>query len=217
MEGPLRTDPRLRPPGLCLIETMRADGRIRLLPLHLARLRAGCAAMGWDYPETAVRAALAGQAGAERLRLTLGPEGVAVTAAPLPPPARRWRVGVAGVRLAAGDPWLAVKSSHRPAYDRARATLPAGWDEAILLNERDEVCDGTITTLFFDRGEGLRTPPLSSGVLPGVLRAALAVPEEVLPARDLGRVRLWVGNAVRGLIAATFVPAEGAGSFGGSI
>jgi 4-amino-4-deoxychorismate lyase len=37
------------------------------------------------------------------------------------------------------------------------------------------------------------------------LRASMAVPEEVLLARDLGQVRLWVGNAVRGLIAAEFV------------
>ena len=48
----------------------------------------------------------------------------------------------------------------------------------------------------------MRTPPTSSGLLPGVLRAELAVPEEVLLARDLPHVRLWVGNALRGLIPA---------------
>ncbi len=74
----------------------------------------------------------------------------------------------------------------------------------VFRNERDEVCDGTITTVFFDRGHGMRTPPVTSGLLPGVLRADLACPEEVLLARDLPRVRLWVGNALRGLIPAVF-------------
>jgi 4-amino-4-deoxychorismate lyase len=42
-------------------------------------------------------------------------------------------------------------------------------------------------------------------VLPGVLRAELGCPEDVLMVRDLPRVRLWVGNAVRGLIPAVWV------------
>ena len=66
-------------------------------------------------------------------------------------------------------------------------------EELIFLNERDEVCDGTITTVFFDRGQGMRTPPLTCGLLPGVLRA-----------EDLGQVRLWVGNSLKGLIPAVF-------------
>nr|HRO15966.1 aminotransferase class IV [Paracoccus sp. (in: a-proteobacteria)] len=93
-------------------------------------------------------------------------------------------------------------------YDAARQAMPEGLDELIFLNERGEVCDGTITTLFFDRGAGMRTPPRASGLLPGVLRAELlaqgACREEVLMAHDLPRVRLWVGNAVRGLDAAVW-------------
>jgi 4-amino-4-deoxychorismate lyase len=75
----------------------------------------------------------------------------------------------------------------------------------IFLNERGEVCEGTITSLFFDRGQGMRTPPLASGLLPGVLRAELGCPEEVLRAGELPSVRLWVGNALRGLIPAVFI------------
>ena len=48
----------------------------------------------------------------------------------------------------------------------------------------------------------MRTPPLSCGLLPGVLRAELGCPEEVLRAEDLPKTRLWVGNALRGLIPA---------------
>jgi 4-amino-4-deoxychorismate lyase len=193
-----------------LIETLLWDGaRFPRLPLHLARLAAGAGALGFSCDlseaERALRAAVGGE-GARRVRLTLGPAGdVAVTVADLPPVQADWRLGLAAVRLSADDPWLRVKSTRRAAYDAARAALPAGIDEVVFLNERGEVCDGSITTVFFDRGQGMRTPPLSCGLLPGVLRAELAVPEEVLLAGDLPRVRLWVGNALRGLIPAVWV------------
>ena len=83
--------------------------------------------------------------------------------------------------------------------------MPPELDEVVFRNERGQVCDGSITTVFFDRGQGMRTPPLASGLLPGVLRAEIGCPEEVLMAEDLPLVRLWVGNAVRGLIPADFI------------
>ena len=190
--------------GARLIETMLWDGRaVPRLPLHMARLAAGAQALGYVFDPAAL--ALTGPDAPARLRLTLGAAGdLLLETAPLPPVIAVWRLGLAAERLVSGDPWLRVKSTHRPAYDAARAALPAGLDEVVLLNERGEVCDGTITTLFFDRGQGLRTPPLSCGVLPGVLRAELAVPEEVLQARDLPHVSLMVGNALRGLCPAVW-------------
>lgn len=203
MESTLREGGR--EPGLRLIETMHWDGAaVRLLDLHLARLRAGCVALGWDAPDPGPL--LAWRGGPARLRLTCDLAGkVVVEAGPLPVAAGLWRVGLAGARLASGDAWLGVKSTRRGVYDAARAGMAAGLDEVVFQNERGEVCDGAITTVFFDRGEGLRTPPLRSGLLPGVLRASLGCPEEVLMVEDLGRVRLWVGNAVRGLIGAEYV------------
>ena len=192
-----------------LIETLLWDGaRFPRLALHLARLAAGAGALGFACDPSGVERALRAAVGDAplRVRLTLGLAGDAeVTVAALPAARTEWRLGLAGARLASDDPWLRVKSTRRAAYDAARAALPEGIDEVIFLNERAEVCDGTITTVFFDRGQGMRTPPLSCGLLPGVLRAELAVPEEVLQARDLPRVRLWVGNALRGLIPAVWV------------
>ena len=170
--------------------------------------RASAQALGWGCDLATVDAALraAVPAGAARMRLTLDAFGaVEVQAAALPPAKPEWRVGLAAERLFSGDPWLTVKSTRRAAYDAARAALPAGVDEVILLNERGEVCDGSITTVFFDRGAGMRTPPLSCGLLPGVLRAQLGVTEEVLLAKDLPNVQLWVGNSLRGLIPAIWV------------
>jgi 4-amino-4-deoxychorismate lyase len=151
----------------------------------------------------AARAALlAGRGAPARLRLTLDGGGrLEVTAGPLPPVAGPWRLGLAEARLEAGDPWLGVKTTRRAAYDAARAGLAAGLDEVVFLNGQGEVCDGTITTLFFDAGQGMRTPPLACGLLPGVLREELisgGLAEAVLRAEDLPTVRLWVGNSLRG-------------------
>jgi 4-amino-4-deoxychorismate lyase len=182
-------------PGLRLIETVLWDGALApRWPLHLGRLQRSAGLLGWTCPEVTP----AGPDHPARLRLTLDRAGeVEWTVAPLPPAKALWRLGLAAERLRSYDPWLRVKSTKRAAYDRARSALPEGLDEVAFLNERGEVCDGSITTVFFDRGQGLRTPPLSSGLLPGVLRAELGCPEE-----DLPHVRLWVGNALRGLIPA---------------
>ncbi len=198
--------------GIRLIETLARDGaKLRRIDLHLARLAHGAQALGYPCDIAAAHRALqtAGQnmgqnlGQSARLRLTLGAQGdIEVTASPLPPAKAVWHIGFAPQRLDSRDPFLQVKSTHRPAYDAARAALPAGLDEVILLNERGEVADGSITTLFFDQGQGLRTPPLSSGALPGVLRAQMAAPEQVLLAQDMARAQLWVGNSLRGLIPA---------------
>ena len=199
--------------GLKLIETLGWDGAaFARLDLHLARLTGAAVLLGWHCDLVAVRSALktAVFAVPARVRLTLdGAGSIEVAVSTMPARAIQWRVGVADTRLSSGDAWLSVKSSNRFAYDQARATLPSGLDEVIFLNERGEVCDGSITTVFFDAGQGLCTPPLACGLLPGVLRAELlaagTVREAVLHADHLGRVQLWVGNSLRGLIPAIFV------------
>lgn len=194
--------------GVRLIETLGWDGaHLVRLDLHLARLGAGAASLDYPCDLDAARAALigAGQGAPARLRLTCSANGdITVTSAPMPPAKPLWRVGLSHLRLDSRDSYLRLKSTHRPAYDAARAAIPAGLDEVILLNEAGEVADGSISTLFFDRGQGLRTPPLSSGALPGVLRADLALPEEPLRAADLPHVKLWLGNSLRGLIPAVW-------------
>lgn len=209
MESPLRAGSD--DPGLRLIETVLWDGAgCPRIAGHLARLAAGAGALGWPCDAPAARAALIAPPGRPaRLRLTLDRVGrIEVTRAPLPQSRPEWRLALAGTRLDSGDPWLRLKTTRRAHYDAARAALPEGIEEAVFLNERGEVCDGTITTVFFDRGQGMRTPPLACGLLPGVLRAEMlaegACREDMLPAGDLPHVRLWVGNALRGLMPAVW-------------
>jgi branched-chain amino acid aminotransferase len=48
-----------------------------------------------------------------------------------------------------------------------------GFDEVVLLNERDEVSELTSANIFIATGGDIWTPPLSSGCLPGVTRELL--------------------------------------------
>ena len=97
-------------------------------------------------------------------------------------------------------------------FKSARAEFAAGAaDEVLLLNERGEVCEGTITSVFVDDGTGiLKTPTLACGLLAGVLREDLIASgrarEAMLQAGDLAAGRLFVGNSLRGLIAARLSP-----------
>jgi 4-amino-4-deoxychorismate lyase len=120
-----------------------------------------------------------------------------------------WRLKLGRTALRSGDRLLRHKTTRREAYARARAEYPAGEaDEVILANERGEACEGTITTLFADFGDGiLLTPHLDCGLLAGVLRAEMLdqgqARQAVLPAADLGKAKaLFVGNSLRGLIPA---------------
>lgn len=210
MESALRE--RGRDPALKLIETLGWDGRDLVRgERHLARLERTAARMGWVCDTGAARAALlSGRSGPARLRLTLDALGrIEVAEGPLAAIPAPWRLRLANERLDASDPWLGVKSTRRALYDTVRAELMRGVDEVIFANADGEICEGTITNLFFDLGAGLCTPPLTSGLLPGVLREEMLetgqVREAVLMLADLPDARLWVGNSLRGMIRATLI------------
>ncbi|WP_241557953.1 aminotransferase class IV family protein [Falsirhodobacter deserti] len=195
---------------LKLIETLFWDGHIlRNLPLHMERMTKSACRLGWnsDAAQIALAVTSATPAYPARMRVTLDRAGyVEITHATITPTKPVWRVGMSPHRLRSSDPWLRVKSTRRALYDSQRAALSSALEEVIFANERDEICEGTITNLFFDKGQGLRTPPLSCGLLPGILRSTLLASgvcqEEVLLRADLHRCQLWVGNSLRGMIRA---------------
>ncbi len=212
---------------LRLIETLlwtRSEG-FWLLEGHLCRLAKSSWMLGFHHSESRVRNALADatrDCEGERLRVRLlqaRDGGLAVTVRPEPlVEPRTWRLVVSPERLQPDDPLLCHKTSSRALYDSERARLckptrASGYDEVIFLNTENQVCEGAITSLFADLGSGLLTPPLHCGLLPGVLRDHLLATgqarETVLTLSDLDNAsRLFVGNAVRGLLPAVLETAR---------
>lgn len=202
-----------------LIETLRWEPETGFLRLdqHLRRLIRSADALGFRTPEkpSALLAdAVKGSTSPLRVRLTVtfrGKGEVAVT--PFEPVADDavWKLRIAKQLLASDDALFRHKTSRRDPYEVARAEFSTDEaDEVLMLNERGELCEGTITNLFVEAEDGqLLTPPLSSGLLPGVLRAELIrerkARSEVLKPADLKGRRIFVGNSLRGLIPAELI------------
>lgn len=190
---------------------MRAErGGIPLLGLHLKRLASSARALGYRYDEDTVRerlaAALVGAPAEARARLTLeAGGGVEVEVAPLDgaPLRTAW---VDPEPLAEAGTWRCLhKTTARGHYgQRHERALARGADEAVLLNERGEVTEGTRTTVWAETDGRLWTPPVEAGGLPGVFRAhALAADDRtgerpLTPADLRAADAVWLTNAVRG-------------------
>ncbi|UCI09167.1 aminotransferase class IV family protein [Mesorhizobium sp. B1-1-8] len=201
-----------------LIETMRwepGSGFLRF-DRHLARLYASAAELGFACDPQRIGETLMNAVGthgvALRVRLVLSRNGEAAAAAQAYEPLAAeqvWRLQLARVRLDSGNTLLRHKTSRRDTYQQARAEyLATRADEVLLANERGELCEGTITNLFADFGDGmLATPRLDCGLLPGILRGELLdegrAVEAIYSFEDLKSAKaIFVGNSLRGLIPA---------------
>ncbi|HEU4880917.1 MAG TPA: aminotransferase class IV, partial [Longimicrobium sp.] len=93
------------------------------------------------------------------------------------------------------------KTTARAEYERRAATRPEA-DDVLLVNERGELTESAIANLVVRMDGALWTPPLESGLLPGVFRAHLLaageIRERVLHPADLARAEdVWLVNSVR--------------------
>jgi para-aminobenzoate synthetase/4-amino-4-deoxychorismate lyase len=189
-----------------LIETLRWDGAFKRLEAHLARMEKSASVFGLRFSEAAARAALeaavADRSGASRLRLVLNEAGGhSASAHDLPPNSDHWTYKLAEMRTDSADFLLRHKVSWRELYD---APHP-GSDEMVFQNERGELTEGARSNIFIERNGLLLTPPLTVGVLPGILRAELIAQgrarEATLTPNDLDGT-VYFGNSLRGLIPA---------------
>jgi para-aminobenzoate synthetase/4-amino-4-deoxychorismate lyase len=187
-----------------------------LLERHIARLESSARYFGFAFDEVSVRQALSGavdgQAERLRVRMLLGETGaVTVTTTPLPAPNPDaiMRFVVSETVLDSANIFLFHKTTRRELYDQEwqKYSETVGAEEVIYLNERGELAEGSRTTLFLERNGRLETPTLSSGLLPGTLRAELIAQgramEAVLTLEDLKSAdAIFLGNSVRGLVRA---------------
>ena len=212
-----------------LLETLlwEPGGGFLLLQPHLDRLQRAARQFQRPLDLAAVRARLEDLAGsladsarrgnAHRVRLLVDADGgVQASAEPLDTRARPTRVALARAPSAVLDnPFVAHKTTQRDVYAAARreaAGCTPDADDVLLRNARGEVTESTIANLVADLDGVLVTPPLSSGLLPGLYRQYLLesgqVTERVLHPRDLAAARaLYLVNSLRGMWPVTLLGA----------
>jgi len=185
--------------GYALFETMRARGRrIFRLHSHLERLSSSANMLGLPLPPLDLEKACyevlsANELDDARIRLTVSiGEGESVPDPPAdpvptlfimgapynPPPAEKYREGykavVSKIRQNSKSPVARLKSANYLNNVLARREAKAaGADEAVLLNERGLLCEGSTGNVFLLYRGVLVTPNVESGCLPGITRQAV--------------------------------------------
>jgi branched-subunit amino acid aminotransferase/4-amino-4-deoxychorismate lyase len=220
--------------GEGLFETLRVyGGRPFLWERHLERLVLSAAVLGFPVPASpvALREALDQVLAAEeladavaRITVTRGipggrptRTGAWVEAEPLA--TRLWRgtrTGAATVivskRPFQPGPLGPHKSTSRLAYHMAREEARvARADEALLVAPDGEVLEGAVSNVFAVLGGEVLTPPLASGILPGITRAlvlqlcaAAGIParEQVVRLAELREAdEIFLTNSVQEVVA----------------
>jgi branched-chain amino acid aminotransferase len=182
--------------GYSLFETMRAyAGKIFALERHLERLAHSAPFLGlpadkanWKTAVVAVLDANELKNARVRLVLSAGPGSLSpdlatcsqptllALAAPYVPPApevyrRGYRVIISSIRRNSQSPLPGIKSANFLESLLARQEArQAGNEDALLLNDKGYLAEASSSNVFVLREGKLLTPPLDSGILPGVTR-----------------------------------------------
>ena len=209
-----------------LFETMFATQQsgCRYQERHLHRLQQSAHCFGFAFNSESITQQLRHfcehllPEGAYRVRLALSKSGEITLSSgllnPLPPRVKLWLANDwcdAIDSTYAVDPlFLAHKTTHRHHYDLAwKAAEARGGFDMLFINQQGYVTEGGRSNLFIRQGNRWLTPPLSDGVLPGIMRAiVLADPqmhasEQQLSFDDVRRAdQIMVCNSLRGVMPA---------------
>ena len=200
------------PNNFQLIETILWNGDFYLLTQHLDRLTASASYFNFTCDRSAIITQLESQATTfepntkYRVRLLLNAAGIAtITTTPLTTQPTG-SILISTEKTSSTDLFLHHKTTRRPLYDRLyKQAVAQGYDDIIFLNERNELTEGAISNIFLRKGSKLLTPPLTSGVLPGIYRRHILetnphAEEKVLTLEDLHTAdAIYICNSVRGM------------------
>ena len=187
-----------------ILETIRIqDGALLYGPGHFARMEESAKALGFTYQQPSLSNLPQSDA---ILRLLLARDGTLTTEAHPYDAVKSTRIQIAATRTTSFDPMLRHKTTYRPWYTATLEKIRQGlvFDE-IFVNEEGALTEGARSNLFLQLKGILYTPPLSCGLLNGILRQKMldegTCVERRLSLEDLHNAeRIFCGNSVRGLV-----------------
>ena len=115
------------------------------------------------------------------------------------------KVMVSSSKIHSKNKFQYYKTTNRRLYDREYKSITAkGFFDTIYFNERGELAEGSISNIFIYKNDIISTPPINSGILPGVYRKYLlkndsGIRERRLYLEDLLEAdKIVLTNSVRG-------------------
>ena len=206
-----------RRPDFELLETLRWEpgSGFPLLDQHLDRMGDSASYFGFAFDRAACATALADAVSASlttsRLRLVSDRNGsVKVEAEELVEVVQPVRLVVDDEPVSSRNVFLFHKTTNRREYAERAARHPDASD-VLLVNERGEVTESTVANVLVKLDGHWYTPPLESGLLPGLGRQMTLgrgdVKERVILAAELPDAEeMALVNSVRGRMTALLVP-----------
>jgi len=202
-------------PAFDLLETIlwQNNGFVSL-PEHLNRMESSAEYFDFPFDRSAAETALYqeshafGCSGSHRVRLLQSRDGALTTSSSTIAAPSREAVTLllSQHQTNPQDLYLRHKTTHRHLYDKELVHAQTHrCADALFLNTRGELAEGAIHNLFVFRDGLWRTPPLQSGVLPGIERAHLLqrrpnTRESILTLDDLlSAEAVAICNSVRGV------------------
>jgi para-aminobenzoate synthetase/4-amino-4-deoxychorismate lyase len=198
-----------------LIETMLWDKKFTFLNAHLRRMVNSAKYFGFIFSLPGLIAKLKGpekgfKEGIKyRVRLLLDKGGgvrLEHSRIPAEPGEKARYIAVSKYRVDPENLFLYHKTTNRALYDSQYKLYAArGYFEVIFLNNRNELAEGAISNIIIQKNSRLYTPPVASGLLPGIFRGHLLntgkVKEKKIGFGDLRKAdKLFVCNSVRGMV-----------------
>jgi branched-subunit amino acid aminotransferase/4-amino-4-deoxychorismate lyase len=183
------------PLGTGLFETLRTEnGSVQFLARHMRRVVASARVLEIPVPDEdlvsqaidELLAATPHEVG--RLRLSFSKERFIATHDSYTSEEKPLKVMVSHeLSSTVGRQYKSFPYSAR--LNMLQEAITAGCDELIQIDQHDRVCEGAVSNYAFRIGGQWRTPPITAGILPGVIRA-IAVEKCGVVVKDLSRADL---------------------------
>lgn len=169
--------------GIGAFETIAVEaGRAMFLQEHYARLKRAMDFLKIEIPMEEISAKAGSilqepevRKGRKVLKITVSQKNVLVTTREntyrREDYERGFTADISPVRRNETSPFTYYKTlNYGDCLWQKRLAKSRGIDEPVFLNTRGEIAEGACTNIFFVRQGSIFTPPVSAGILPGVLR-----------------------------------------------